>query len=459
MRKSKAIYWFLTTVLLIGMTVVSYASAMGDWICFFSEDKPISFSVRAEIRKLPQFDAVRTEKLNRLLKHAEFDGTISGNESVLTVRLDGNPLFSYTETELAGKTQRVLAPDPEHPYLLPQAENTETGNGNTEISGTLQSILSEQNTYLSLDTVISLLQKMPAAFPDNTTTSKIRDNYRYYGTAVKKCTVQMTGEAFTAYIHENADVFSHLFPEIRKYTFENRQSFSLRFAKDDRLLSVNYGGKVRLPGDDVRVVKLEWKTIRSDALDMDELTLRTPNTARNKRNNYILKHSRKTGEDGAETFSWKGETDRLADGVRTQSTINAELASGTEGVSGKITETIKQKGKTEIREITLTSSMPAAEPWKGTLEIISKKDKIETNRLKMDFSLSHDLSVPVDMISPEPIPITNEEYAGILDMLTSKIVRELIRLPDEDLTFLKEGLPEDVWNTLKNSSSIKEQAQ
>ena len=84
----------------------------------------------------------------------------------------------------------------------------------------------------------------------------------------------------------------------------------------------------------------------------------------------------------------------------------------------------------------------------GTLEIISKKDKIETGRLKANISLRRDASAAVTEDEGETAGAEREITGENLQELISKIVGRLMRLDPEDLVFLTEGIPEETLRTL-----------
>ena len=117
-------------------------------------------------------------------------------------------------------------------------------------------------------------------------------------------------------------------------------------------------------------------------------------------------------------------------------------------LDGSLKDTVTVKGKSETVEIRLNSNVPSDDSCVGTLEIISKKDKIETNRVSLTFDLSQGLSSPVASDTAEPVRISEQQYNILEESLFSDIIRELLLLPEEDLVFLREGIPDDSWNAL-----------
>jgi hypothetical protein len=86
--------------------------------------------------------------------------------------------------------------------------------------------------------------------------------------------------------------------------------------------------------------------------------------------------------------------------------------------------------------------------WTGTLEIISKKDKIEKVHIRAILSLTAGISVPVSSGQPETVHVSEADFSRITEKLYSEILRKLMKLPTEDQAFLREGIPDSLWNTI-----------
>ena len=230
--------------------------------------------------------------------------------------------------------------------------------------------------------------------------------------------------------------------------------------EEGKALKIRYGGTAGISEGDMRTVRLEWKTVRSDTVDRDEISLRTPDSNGTRRNNLILEHVRRKQDDGKEVFSWKTETDKLENGVRTRCFFQADAEAEPGSMSGNISETIVEKGYTYGNDISFISTADPAERYSGTLEIISKKDKIESGKLKAEFDFSPEIGIrAADMIS-EPLTVSEKEYDEIRQMMISGILKEIIKLPPQDLDFITEGIPEEaIAQILPKHEPIKEPEQ
>ena len=414
-------------------------------------DSPVHFNCTLQFEKSPFYGEERTSQLNRLLKHFVFDGTLGDNLWEMTVSLDQQNLFSLSEIQMTRNHSVCLTPgDKEDSYILPDAAVSDWPSSYAQYPA--ESYLREKSIFLSLASFRSLIGTLPEAFPDKTGTSKITEKYRYYGTAVKRITVNITGEELNEYIRKNLGkypVSTGLFPDLSTLFFENRQGFTLLFTEENRLISVTYSGKIRFPEEDLlREVRLDWKTVQTDQLEKNELTLRTPNSDRTRKDNYILDSQWDLLDDGSETFHWNAQTDLLSDNIRTQKKITSEWSAAGSHLSGSFSETDLSDRAHPSAVYLVETDVSDSSEYKGTLEIIDKNDKIELSRILIGFQLFPAFSEPVSALQPDARTLMPEEYPEIIDSLESFILRKIIRLPEEDLSFIREGLPESVWNQL-----------
>ena len=125
-------------------------------------------------------------------------------------------------------------------------------------------------------------------------------------------------------------------------------------------------------------------------------------------------------------------------------------------LSGTYVRTVSVNTRSETKEAVLSVGDAFRDPFSGTLEIISKKDKIETNRVRIRFSLSQEVPLLVTAAQPEPKTVAGEEYARILEGVNSDILREILKLPGDDLLFLNEGIDDTSWDSILQILNEKE---
>lgn len=419
-------------------------------ITFLDYDHPLGFHFTIQVEKSPVYGEGRTEQLNRLLKHFSFDGTIHESLSELTVLLDQQKLFGISQIHLANRDQVSLSPANGEPFMLPDMGDDEKLL--PSLQSNAESYLREKSIFHSLNFYVSLISRLPDAFPEKTGSSKILEKYRYYGTATRRITVNITGEELNDYVlrHLNETKGNEeMFPDLSGLVFEDRQGFTLLFTEDNQLIGITYSGKIRFPEEeDLREVRLDWKTVQSSTLEKNELTLRTPSSDRTRRDNYILDSQWTLEDDGSEAFRWNAETDLLSDSIRTQRKVTSEWTAAGSHLSGAYSETDLSDRTHPARNYIVNADVSDSDEYNGTLEIIDKNDTIETSRLLVGFQVFPAVSEPVSASQPEARTVSPEEYPEILNSIESFILREMIRLPREDLAFIREGLPETAWNQL-----------
>ena len=439
------------------------ASGIKDMFSLLGGEQTIRAELKVSFEKLPQFDEHRTEQLNRIMKHITFFGMLDTSETGISVSLDGNELFSVCHTEVNGAERNILKTDPERFYIIPEEKRSESYQQNSvsDLFSVFDSISGNEKIYKYMESFAAFIEKLPEYFPEQSGTGKTLQKYKDYGNAVLKVTVRISAEELESCIAAHLSDFPEAcFPDPTGFVFDGRQDFELLMTEEGKALKIRYGGTAGLSESDMRTVRLEWKTVRSDTVDRDEITLRTPDSSGTRRNNLILEHLRRIQDNGKEIFFWKAETDKLEEGIRTRSFFQIDAEGEGDSMSGNISETITEKGYTSGNEISFIANRDSAGHYSGILEIISKKDKIESGKLKATFILSPESGIQAADMHSEPEPVSEKEYAEIRRILISGILKEIIKLPPQDLVFLTEGIPEEaIAQILPKYEPIKEPAQ
>ena len=451
-------------VLLLFFQGIRYASAseIREFIRCLGSEQPLCYELTAEFGKLPQFDETRTEKLNLLIRHLSFHGFLDSEKAALTVSVDDADLFSVfqIQTSTDGETQTILSTDPNHSYTIPGRTPGEQISGLSFLN-VFGDISEQTNIYFSLETFAGFFEYLLDTFQEKCGSVGILEKYKDYGTAVSRINLRLDADELSACIHDYSKelpMFSGI-PDLRKLIFSGRQDFEFLVTEEGKIMKIRYGGMTGYSEEDLRTVRLEWKTVRNTSVERDELSLRTPNKDASRRNNFLLEHEWRISDEGKESFSWKAETDVLEEGIRTRGMIQCSAETDQDHLSGSFSETVAEKGLNTGKEVLFEVSCSQVDQYSGILEIISKKDKIESGRLKIGFILSKDIPFVSEADIPEPINVSEEEYSGIIQKLISAFLSELLKLPAEDLVFLTEGIPEELFNDiLLNHATVKESA-
>lgn len=450
MRRKK----FLITIWIFLMVFCRTASAseIEEYVFFPANSEYVSFDLQVRIGKMPQFDENRLEKLNDIAKHFLFTGVISDRFSEITALMDKKQMFTLIKQERGGKDISILAPDQKNYYIIPE-DNDSQIFGMDFVSGILLNVMTNKEYYFALDKISDLFHSLSDMYSEKSGITKINENYKYYGKAVKKTKLTLTEEEFERAVEtlNNDSSNNTILKNLCGFDFQNRQNVTMLTDENNRLVRLAYSGKVVVTEEDVRNVRLEWKTVRSETLEKDELVLRTPDSTGKKRNNLILQYTWEEKEDGTESFIWSAERDFLADGIHTKGTTSIQLETDKQKeLCGIITDSVSVKGVQNSTEIVISCSRPEKHQRLGTLEIISKNDTIEKGRIVLDFVMSSDELFVVSGDEPEALSVTYEEYSSIKNHLYRDILRNILALPEEDLTFLKESIPEESWVSVLN---------
>ena len=451
MEMKKRLLLLLMSLLMV-FPVYIHAEGMQDFLHFPENGEPVAFELDTEIFKIPQFDENRTEQLNRLLKHIHFSGIVSEKETEVTVSLDNEELFSILSFDYSGKNRTVFATDHEHYYSSETLEHA-CKDMLPVSKGETAKIERSQKIQQSLETVAGFLEKLPEAFQEKASRTKNTEKYRDYGTASYKIVLKLTDEEMNNYLQQflkSSDTI-HSDPYLEKLVFTGRQGFTLLYTEDNRLLKVSYSGKAFWKENDIRDIRLEWKTVHRNGYARDELQLRTPNEKRNARNNLVLSCILYREEDGSEKLTWSEETDSLENRIRKQGKLEAEFILKGNSLTGSVTDITKSDNVTTSETVLIDWFAPQHNSWTGTLEIISKKDKIEKAHIRAVLSLKAGISVPVSSGQPEAVYVNETEFSRITEELYSEILARILKLPAEDQAFIREGIPDSLWNTIVNT--------
>ena len=441
--------FFMMLLLIPAAAGFAAGSVIRDAISLLQNENPMSFELTAEIGKLPQFGEERTEMLNRILRHFSLSGILDEYESYVSLNADNEELFTLFQTEYAGKVENILSAGTGQPYLLPA--DPEVPGSSRDENSFMQNILQNRDLLSALDEYEAFFSSLLRLFPGRASETKINEQYRGYGTAVMKTVLTLTEEELNTLLPEHPELFpeTSLIPFAKIAVFSGKQNFSFQYGKDGQLIKIQYSGKAGFSEGDIRNIRLDWKMLRSDNAEKDDLQLRTPDAKGTRRNNLLLERSGERDEKAAERFFWKAETDVVFDGVRTREISECSLASDDEEQMEGCFSRTATTGKESISdEAVLCLEGMSGYSFSGTLEIINKKDKIETERFRIRFRLSRDVPMQVTAPRTDPAALTVEEVSGVLKKLYADILRRILRFPESDLAFFIKGIREESWNEI-----------
>jgi len=399
---------------------------------------------------LAQFDSARTESLNRLIKHFSMDITTDnyGSESVFYIGQES--LFSLYQQENGESTVSV--------YSFAPDIAVEEMNRNTQ--ATVFSHFLESRFFLlnrMLDHLFPMFEKIPTRFPDKAKTEKTSLNYTGYGKGVKKMTFQFSSD-------EVKTLFPGAFLELtdsdeagsllNSLVFDGPQKIILLMDSEDRLLRVNYDGKVGTSEESIRKLSVVCRSVREENVKKDKLTIKAPAIKGYDRDNIAYERiiDQTNTEKPVVYFDYqldnRSGTDRKKVHFYSDLSLDADSS-----LSGKIT--YDEKGSDPARTIILHPDFHIQNngEYSGILEITRKSGKIVTGGMSFQVCISrgNDIQHP-DISETSVIHPENAEgsaaYEKIQETLSGILIRKILRLPKEDTDFLNHDIKDTDWNSL-----------
>ncbi len=403
--KKTVFIWVL--VLCLSIASAGFASVIRDLFTWTAEtEQPYSILLSAEVIRTPSYGEERTEKLNRLLRHLQIKEDIDRDRARTTVLLDGKAISDWM-TEKGDMDEKTMN----------------------------RSIDQYGKTWETLYSFSDWFEKLPDVFSGNSVSNKINNKYKGYGIVTRRETVTLMPEDLETYVKSNGDKISEsgLYPDLNEMSFEGRQKIQIQYDENNKALRVNYNGKCAVGEGTKRNVMLDWKMLRDETLEKDQIQLRTPTGVNSERDNMLMEREWILDENGNEQLKWQIEYDQVHNRVRTQTRTTMTLETNRNGISGTIHENIISQGSTRSTDIEGKITTRNGIPSEGTLEIILKTDKIETSHLKVSF----------DLFQGKQIEAAEDEMTE--HELAVAMIRELMSLPKEDLAFLLEGIDPEVF--------------
>ena len=390
-----------------------------------------------EVQAYPPYGERRIELLNALIGHMSLKIAKSGETARLQVLIDGKE--TPARTVLQTETEEASADGAE------EAQEQET-----LLSAGTRPADQAHTVFLMLEEGAAFLRDLPERMPENSQEKKIKQKLKT-GTAVRSMSVTiMPAEDGT---HPLAALIGNAAGKTVKemlgeWEFRGRQRFTLLCDEEGRLLKANYSGRAGETAEKLRNITMEWRLLRTEDEKRDEVTLRTPTVNGADRDNWILSREWKSGKTGEEetaepqeeSLSFTFAYDRKSGNDKIQYKWEGSLT-GAEGISGGITCSRTQRNSTEMLTLRPDWTECSEKQISGTLEIIHIYDKIiqEHATLQVDWQ-------PGGETDGEIAGLTED---GMSEAFQGMLLRSILTMiPEEDLGFLKEDIPEKDWNRI-----------
>ena len=404
--------------------------------------------------QLAQFAEDRRESLNRLLSHVSLDILLDGPRSETAVCIDSEQVFSVSgDSGDAGET-RIYSFEPETAFIMTEEEPGAE-------SSSFSRFLDRQFYFINrmTDDLYPLFSKTAERFAELSKNGKENLNYKGYGKAVRKVTIQFPAEYA-------AEHFSKALAElagteesssfIQRMVFSGKQKIVLLYDEADHVLRINYDGIAGLSEDSLRKVSLVWRCLRSEGHRKDLLTLKTPAVKGNDRYNLSYSRDCDLTDPEKQNLVWDFQLDLKSGDVKRKIMYSADFSVSSGELTGTAVYSEKENG-TENR-ITVSPALRKENDaeYKGTIEFNRKTGKILTSSIVCQIRLSFGNAVQF----PENKTSRAVDLRGgdgrkheetLQDKMYGLLIRRLLQLPGADTEFLSKDIPEESWNSLIQS--------
>lgn len=406
-----------------------------------------------EVDKLSQFDESRTDQLNRLIRHIAVDITLDQELSRTGILIDRKEALSCLQRENAGNVEKIYSFEP---TVIHSKSNGPEKADTDGIDAFLDRDLQKANQYL--DEFYKLFAKAPEIFAERSKTEKTELYFSGFGKAVKRVTVSFPAdyvqERFPEAIADTADT-EDCKKLINGLVFSGSQKIGLLYDENGSIVRISYDGKVGQTQEELRKVALIWKCLREDDHLKDNISLKTPAVAGADKDNIAFERDLHTVDDDSGEFSWDMQIDhRAGKEDKKQTHFAADLVLKESVIKGSIEYSVKRDGKNLRIRIIPEIMKESGGEYKGTLEIADYSGKIDKNRFLVHIQIQE--GDPVRWTESGPNNETAEKTGSAMKDINDErdeaenaaaaiIIQKLFELPEEDLKYFSNGIPESMW--------------
>ena len=400
--------------------------------------------------QIAQFGQERKDDLNKLLKHFSFSVVSDGNEYENTIQINGENVISQIEN-LEGYHLRIYEQDSVYTSEKIPIEATKS---------VFEAFLDEQYFPINqmLDDLYVVFEKSADTFQEYARSATVALNFQGYGKGVKRLTIPIPDQVVKEHFPETLAALAET-EESRQFlnrlVFSGPQKIVLLFDNDNHLLRINYDGIAGTSADSLRKVSVVWRALRSETITRDNLSLKTPAQKGNDKYNIIYEREINQTDPSNHVVSCSMQIDLKADQVKKKIEFTSALSSDSQAFGGDIVYSEKQD-KEEQKIIVKPSLIKENEnEYSGTIEIDNYSGKIITNIIISDINIitgekaritkTEDEAKTHRSLTATPVESLNQIQAITNTVLIRKM---LSSIPEEDMSFFRMDIPDDIWNTI-----------
>ena len=417
-----------------------------------SFDKPLSVRLESpQYEALSQFDSNRLDQLNRLMKHFSFDISKDSNLSEAVFMIDGEAVFSILQNETVNGKEEIIS--------ITKEDVHQAGDIPVMEDGSFPAFLDDSFFPVNqlTDDLYTMFDNIRNTFTDLQKENKTDLRLSGFGKAAKRINMTFSHDFVQEHFPESLipltesakckDFLSALH-------FSGVQKISLLTDQDDHIIRINYDGKTGFSENDIRNVSLVWKCLRTPTRKKDNFTLKTPAVKGYDRYNIIYDRDLNLTDTESQTLTWDYQIDQKINQVKTQIRFNADFLLDAEEWTGNAVYSKKQDKTADKTTFLMSLKKENDEEYKGTIEFADYSGKMLVRKAVSGLSIlsySGISSPPEDPVLKDPERKTGHEES-VPELLQRKIISAIIRkiaeLPDEDLAFIRSGIPEETWEAI-----------
>ena len=472
MKRNRRIVVFLLALFLL-LPNLSLAGKVEDLLySLAAADGPYSAEVWMTFHSCVPFSKERLEPLNNLLQHVSFQISRKENLSSVRVLIGLKEAVQWTEKTEEKTNETVFSLDPNTVWVSEGSLFAEGGSlHSSEAYMLLPTAWSPRDflpfapdrDHLSLPgSLHQLMEKMRELFQNEARITNKKYKMNQNVTASQKAEINLPDErlADEAIRKKILDSCENpvLSAWISSQLFSGRQRLTFFQDEENRLLKIQYNGQTG-EKNNRRKITLEWLTLPDENTTTHQITMRSqpvsgyPKTAFS----LTMEETQAVSEQARESLKGHWEYTLSEKGKKTKWSGEAELH-----LDSRLNGTIRMQKETGDQTTSLTLSpnlnIQRPESWQGTVRIKVGQNDMDTLDADVHLAVS-DGADPAWGTATKQLDLKQmdeKEKDMFLQTwyrrISASVLSALLSLPEDALGFIKEGLEEDVWQTIVSSA-------
>lgn len=454
MYRKRLSAFFFGIYLLICMIPTVHADRIENVLSMISGNRLSEFNVNVSISVTsePHLDAKRTENLNKMLKHIGFLLSKSETASFIGIDIDNKSALSAVYlTDSSGKNRICFSSEPETAYLV-----------NEGWLDKLTGITEKEDPFMELS--FQLLSEIEELFKG---TEELTENFGEYtneknvhyrigkaGIAERELIIRTNeddpeGKSLYRWYKERLSGIDFL-PELR-----GNQTLTVYMDKSGRLLKLTFKGMINNTDRSDRQIQCEWVRCCEEQYIRDDIGITISEKQKQTEHLKISREKRSAGSTDDLTEEYHAEISKTQRKGKQQETDVLQLDFLLNGrLAGDIIRTVKS-GKNNIKTVYSLDLVP--EPIydsAGNIEILEYNNDVLGKDIRLIYSFHPytTVEIPYEQSIIYILDPSDGDYPEMISHLKKTIavdlLKELLKIPSEDLDYIRDGIPENDWKKI-----------